>query len=251
MKRVVTALFLVPIAVYAALFAPWWFFLAIITLVALLCFREYAAITESFAPLGYIAGILILIAPPHELVLLFILSTLAAMCLVLSARDLAKGFASTSALVLGIIYVFGAWKTGILLHDLNPHWLMFGLMVNWVGDTGAFYVGKNFGRRKLAPAVSPGKTWEGAIASAVTGIAFGLIYLPLTIKGTSLLSAGLLALAANVAGQVGDLAESAIKRGGGVKDSGNILPGHGGILDRVDSTLFALPVLYSLLTFLR
>jgi phosphatidate cytidylyltransferase len=99
--------------------------------------------------------------------------------------------------------------------------------------------------------VSPGKSWEGAAASVVTGVVFGLIYLPLTINGTSLLAAGLLALAANVAGQVGDLAESAIKRGAGVKDSGTILPGHGGVLDRVDSTLFALPVLYTLLTFLR
>jgi phosphatidate cytidylyltransferase len=76
-----------------------------------------------------------------------------------------------------------------------------------------------------------------------------VIYLPLAIKGTSFLAAGLLALAANVAGQIGDLAESAIKRGAGVKDSGSMLPGHGGWLDRVDSTMFALPVLYSLLTF--
>ena len=153
--------------------------------------------------------------------------------------------------MVGILYIFGAWKTGILLHDLNPHWLMFGLMVNWVGDTGAYYVGKNFGRHKLAPSVSPGKTWEGAVASAVTGVVFGMIYLPLAIRGTSLLVAGLLALAANVAGQVGDLAESAIKRAAGVKDSGSLLPGHGGLLDRVDSTTFALPVLYSFLTFLH
>jgi len=128
--------------------------------------------------------------------------------------------------------------------------LMFGLMLNWIGDTGAYYVGKNFGRHKLAPAVSPGKSWEGAAASAVTGVAFGLIYLPLAIKGTSLLMAGLFALVVNVAGQVGDLAESVIKRGAGVKDSGSLLPGHGGILDRVDSTMFALPVLYTLSTLL-
>lgn len=250
MKRVVTALFLVPISVYAALFAPWWFFFAIIALVSLLCFREYALITESFARLGYVAGLLILIAPrPDEMFLLIVLSTLAAMCLTLSADNAGKGFARTASLVLGIIYIFGSWKTGILLHDINRNWLMFGLMVNWVGDTGAYYVGKNFGRHKLAPSVSPGKSWEGAAASAVTGIAFGMIYLPLTIHGTSLVEAGLLALAANVAGQVGDLAESAIKRGAGVKDSGSLLPGHGGLLDRVDSTLFALPVLYSLLLF--
>jgi phosphatidate cytidylyltransferase len=251
MKRVITAFFLVPIAVYTALFAPWWLVVIVVGLVAVLAFREYAAITGSFAPLGYVAGILILVAPQHETILLMILSALAAMCLLLSAEDPAKGLMRVPALAMGIIYVFGSWKTGLLLHDMNPHWLMFGLMVNWVGDTGAYYVGKNFGRHKLAPSVSPGKTWEGAAASAVTGVAFGMIYLPLTIKTTSLLVAALLALAANVAGQVGDLAESAIKRGAGVKDSGSLLPGHGGILDRVDSTMFALPVLYTMLTFLR
>ena len=127
---------------------------------------------------------------------------------------------------------------------------MFALMVNWIGDTGAYYAGRQFGRHKLAPAISPGKSWEGAVASALTAIVFGQIYLPLAIPGTSLLKAGLLALAANVAGQAGDLAESAIKRGAGVKDSGTLLPGHGGMLDRVDSTLFALPVLYALVTLL-
>jgi phosphatidate cytidylyltransferase len=262
MKRVLTAFLLVPGAVYAALFAPWWFFLAIVAIVATLCFHEYATITQAFAPVGLVAGLLILIAPQRETILLIILSTLAAMCLPLAALDLEKSVMRSAALVLGIIYIFGSWKTAILLHDslderaafgvsAGHHWLMFGLMVNWIGDTGAYYVGRNFGRRKLAPSVSPGKTWEGAAASAATGLAFGLIYLPLAIKGTPLLVAALLALAANVAGQIGDLAESAIKRGFGVKDSGTILPGHGGFLDRVDSSIFALPVLYTLLTFLR
>jgi phosphatidate cytidylyltransferase len=263
MKRVVTALFLVPIAVYSALFAPWWFFLAIIVLVSLLCFREYAEITGSFAPLGYIAGILILIAPQHETILLIVLTALASMCLPLWSREpLEKSVPKTAEVFLGIVYIFGAWKAGILLHDsadkpglfgvpAGHHWIMFGLMVNWIGDTGAYYVGRKYGRRKLAPAVSPGKTWEGAAASAITGLIFGLIYLPWTIPGTPLWAAGGIALATNVAGQIGDLAESAIKRGAGVKDSGSLLPGHGGFLDRVDSTMFALPVLYTLQGFLR
>lgn len=251
MKRVLTAIFLVPIAVYSVLFAPWWVFSAVVVILAVLCFREYAAITESFAPLGYVAGLLVLAAPRDETVLLFLISALAALCLTLTAEDQGRGFARAAALALGIVYVFGAWKTGMFLHDLNPNWLMFALGVNWVGDTGAYYIGKNFGRHKLAPAVSPGKSWEGSVASVITGVAFGLMYLPLTIKGTSLLEAGLLAVAANIAGQVGDLAESAIKRGAGVKDSGTLLPGHGGFLDRLDSTLFAMPILYSLLTFLK
>jgi len=248
MKRVVTALFLIPIAVYSVMFAPWWAFFGVVAILAILSFHEYAVITQSFAPLGYVAGILILFAPGHETMLLILLSTLAAMCLTLTAAEPGRGFTRAAALVLGIIYIFGAWKAGILLHDMNPNWLMFALGVNWIGDTGAYYVGKNFGRHKLAPAVSPGKSWEGAVASLVFGIAFGIVYLPLTIKGVSLAEAGLIALAANIAGQAGDLAESAIKRGSGVKDSGTLLPGHGGFLDRLDSTLFAMPVVYTLLT---
>jgi phosphatidate cytidylyltransferase len=262
MKRVVTAFFLVPIAVYGTLFAPEWFFLGIAALVAVLCFSEFAKITNSFAPVGYVAGILILLAPPRETVMLFILATLAALCLPLAGGDLEKAVGRAASLVMGIVYIFGSWKTAVLLHQsfdrpaafgvsAGHHWMMFGLMVNWIGDTGAYYVGKNFGRRKLAPAVSPSKTWEGAIASAVTGVVFGLVYLTLAIPGTSLLIAGGLALIANVAGQVGDLAESAIKRGVGVKDSGTMLPGHGGFLDRVDSTMFAMPVLYTVLTFIQ
>jgi phosphatidate cytidylyltransferase len=262
MKRVITALLLVPAAVFSALFAPWWLFFAAVALVAMLSMSEYAAMTESFAPLGYVAGLLMLLAPEHQVLPLIVLAALAAMCVPLSADNLERGFVRAAALVLGIVYIFGSWKTGILLHDGAPkpgafgvpaghHWLMFGLMVNWIGDSGAYYFGKNFGRHKLAPVVSPGKSWEGAAASATTGVLFGLIYLPLTIPGTSPLVAGLLALAANVAGQVGDLAESAIKRGVGVKDSGSLLPGHGGMLDRVDSTMFALPVLYALTSFLR
>jgi phosphatidate cytidylyltransferase len=262
MKRIVTGLVLGLIGIFTALFAPWWLFFGVAVLVAVLAFREYAQIMGSFAPLGYVAGVLMLIAPQQQWIPLVVLSCLAAMCLPLAAPDLERALARSGALVMGMIYIFGAWKTGILLHDsaaspaafgatAGQHWLLFALSVNWVGDTGAYYVGRKFGRHKLAPQVSPGKTWEGAAASAVSGVVLGAIYLPLTIPGTSPVIAALFGLAANAAGQVGDLAESAIKRGAGVKDSGALLPGHGGILDRVDSTMFALPVVYTLVSLLH
>jgi phosphatidate cytidylyltransferase len=261
MKRVLTAFLLVPIAVYSALFAPPLICTGVIALVACLCFFEYAKITGSFAPLGFAAGLLILAAPPQLTTLIVILTALGAMCVPLAAPDMEKAVARSATLILGVVYIFGSWKTAILLREIDEpplrhltagrHWLMFGLMVNWIGDTGAYYVGRKFGRRKMAPSVSPGKTWEGAAASTVTGLIFGLIYLPLTITGISIFKAGFMALAANAAGQAGDLAESAIKRGAGVKDSGALLPGHGGMLDRVDSTMFALPALYALLLLWR
>jgi phosphatidate cytidylyltransferase len=261
MKRVLTALFLVPIAVYSALFAPEWIFTGVIALVACLSFYEYAKITGSFAPLGYVAGLLVLLAPLPVLPPILFLTALAALCIPLAAADLTKSVASAGMLILGVLYIFGSWKSGILLHGIDSpvtphltagrHWLMFGLMVNWIGDTGAFYVGRRWGRHKLAPIVSPGKSWEGAIASTATAILFGAIYLPLAIPEVSIPMAAAVGVMANAAGQLGDLAESAIKRGAGVKDSGSMLPGHGGILDRLDSTLFTLPVLWGMVSVLH
>jgi phosphatidate cytidylyltransferase len=124
---------------------------------------------------------------------------------------------------------------------------MYGLALNWVGDIGAYYVGRPFGKHKLAPRVSPKKSWEGSIASVVTSGILGTLYLQRFLPAVPLGEAIGLTVAANVAGQFGDLAESAMKRGARVKDSGGILPGHGGFLDRVDSTLFALPVIYGFL----
>ena len=260
MKRALTALVLVPVAVYSVLFSPPQLFLAVVVLFGVLCFREYARITNAYAMPGYVAGVLILIAPLNQAALILFLTALAAMCLTMSAEDFGKGASRAGALVLGVAYVFGAWKTAILLHEIDGpgfkgiaagrYWLMFSLIVNWIGDTGAYYVGRKFGKHKLAPRVSPGKSWEGAAASAVTGVIFGMVFLPLTITGMSLWVAGIISLVANAAGQIGDLAESALKRGAGVKDSGTLLPGHGGILDRMDSSLFAMPVVYTLVMLL-
>jgi phosphatidate cytidylyltransferase len=128
---------------------------------------------------------------------------------------------------------------------------MFALLVNWVGDAGAYYVGKAFGRHKMAPRVSPQKSWEGAAASLVTSVLIAGGYLMHFVPAIGAPLAIGFAAAANVAGQLGDLVESAMKRGAGIKDSGAILPGHGGFLDRVDSTLFSLPVVYALAASLK
>ena len=147
-------------------------------------------------------------------------------------------------LLFGVVYIFGSWRLAIPLRDASPYWLLFALALSWVGDTAAYYVGKSFGRHSLAPRVSPKKTWEGSAASVAGSVVFGWLFLRVFLPQVPAWHAMTLAAAANAAGQAGDLAESAIKRGAGVKDSGSILPGHGGLLDRVDSTLFAMPVVY-------
>ncbi len=132
---------------------------------------------------------------------------------------------------------------------LPRKWIFFALAVIFAGDCGAYYIGKNFGSRKLSPKVSPGKTVEGAIggfsASLVVALCFALA-VPLGERLSTVLGLGAIL---NVAGQLGDLAESLIKRSRGIKDSSHILPGHGGLLDRLDSLLLAFPTLYYLIIF--
>ncbi|MCD6497945.1 MAG: phosphatidate cytidylyltransferase [Deltaproteobacteria bacterium] len=147
----------------------------------------------------------------------------------------------TAVLYAGVLFAFVA-----LLKRLPQGWKWLVLLASviWLGDTGAYFTGRAFGKHKLYPTVSPKKTWEGAFGGLVSSLAAGAVavlwYLP------ELHWMGVLfgVVPAAVFGQAGDLCESLIKRAYGVKDSGRILPGHGGILDRVDALLFAAPYLY-------
>ncbi len=249
MKRVLTALALIPTVAWVVLWADSWIFLAVLAAVACLCYREYNDIAADYgfgAPgvAGYGAGLLLLFAPDVPWIAVVIL-TLVILVMVMRVENLAHALPRAALLLTGIVYVFGCWRCARPLRELSPHWLMYGLMLNWVGDIGAYYVGRPFGKHKLAPRVSPNKSWEGSLASVVTSTLVGTIYLQRFLPSVPLRQAIALTVAANVAGQLGDLAESAMKRGANVKDSGAILPGHGGFLDRVDSTLFALPVIYA------
>lgn len=253
MSRVLTALVLIPVVVFAILSGYFWVFFAVLAAVALLCFREYCGIFglgKRLLLLGSVAGLLVLLAVTRVEWLLLLGAALAALSVSMAADDLSAAQCRAGSVTLGVLYIFGSWKTASLLWQMNPYWLIFGLVLNWVGDSGAYYVGRKFGRHKMAPQVSPGKSWEGAAASLISSVTLSAVILPRVIPGVPIALAAGLAVAGNVAGQLGDLAESALKRGAGVKDSGTLLPGHGGMLDRVDSALFTLPVLYTLLTVL-
>jgi len=248
MKRVVTALLLIPAFCYLILWAPHWAFLVAAAAVGVLCFREYAelvALHQLPKPglFGYAAGLLILLLPGKDPAFVVLVAILA-LALALRLSDLVESLPGAAALVLGVLYVFGTLRCGIDLRTIHPYWLFFALSLNWVGDIAALYVGRLFGTHKLAPHVSPAKTWEGSAASVAASLIYGAIYLPRLLAAVPLAEGLALTAAANVAGQFGDLCESALKRGAGVKDSGTLLPGHGGWLDRVDSGLFALPVVY-------
>ena len=254
MKRILTAALLIPVVSYVALWAPQWVFLIVVSVVALLCHYEYAGIVAGHGivppgPVGYAAGLCMLLVRRHE-VLLLILLALLVLTLAFRFKDLASGLPSAAAVVLGVLYIFGAWRCAVLLREASPYWLFYALALSWVGDTAAYYAGSAAGRHKLAPRLSPGKSWEGAAASVAASLLFGIFYLGWLLPSVSILERVIISAAANVAGQVGDLSESAMKRGAGMKDSSGLLPGHGGWLDRVDSTLFAMPAVYLLLVLL-
>jgi phosphatidate cytidylyltransferase len=148
--------------------------------------------------------------------------------------------------VLGPLYVALPLAMMILI-DKRPNgnmWLFFLLAVIFANDTGAFYCGKIMGRHKLYPLISPNKTWEGAVGGILLSILTAFVFLQ--IWHIDMFNWGILVLVITmtILAQVGDLAESMLKRNKGIKDSGKILPGHGGLLDRIDGLLFAIPALY-------
>ena len=255
MKRVLTALVLVPIVTWLCLWAPQLVLLAATALVATLCFREYRRLAAAHGmavpgPLGYAAGLIVLLVPTVHISLLF-LALVFTVVLALRAGDLKSVLLSGAGLVFGLVYVYGAWRCGVELRVISPHMLLYALSINWIGDVAAYVTGSTLGRHKLASRVSPGKTWEGFFGSLFATMLYGMAFLYYFQPSMPLYFSAALSAVANVGGQMGDLAESAMKRGAGMKDSGTMLPGHGGWLDRVDSSLFTLPIVYFLLAHLK
>ena len=300
MKRVLTAVILIPIVVLALFKAPLWLFTLLVLGVALLAAREYFDIAEAtgfrpFRGLSYLFLVLTFVVvwglsspidpggPGNEFAsiiffygippivlgapLLFMLDSMRRQELSQALPD-----AAVSYLVLPYAGFTLALLPLMRTTPSGPVYLLFLMLLVWSGDITAYYVGRAVGKHKLAPRVSPGKTWEGAIASTIGSVIvaamlfhfssavvsglvrIGLLQKPFKLFGpeTGIDARPLVSIPfvytlifpifVNVAAQLGDLFESAIKRGAGVKDSGTLLPGHGGVLDRIDALLFALPV---------
>ena len=181
---------------------------------------------------------------PLELVFFIFLLGCAAIVFT-SKRPLADALGDLGISAAGLVFIALPLSSVVRIHAVDvigPKLLLFTLVLVWAGDTLAYFVGRSFGRMPMAPQLSPKKTWEGAAAnvlgSAIVGVA---LFRWLNLDA---FQAVLMACLANVAGQAGDLLKSAYKRGAGVKDSGTLLPGHGGILDRIDALILAVPVVW-------
>lgn len=163
-----------------------------------------------------------------------------------SVRDLTFDVAIVAKVTFGILYIPFLLSYFILLRatDKGVLWVLFVLILAFAGDITALYIGKYFGRHKLSPIISPGKTVEGTIGLILGSTLACLIFSYFFFPGLSLIKIGILAIIGSIVGQLGDLCESAIKRNYGLKDASSLLPGHGGLMDRLDCLLFIVPFVY-------
>lgn len=164
---------------------------------------------------------------------------------VAGSGELPKRFEALTRLAFGILWIGLLWSlVGLRSLDSGLEWLFMALVVAWASDSGAYLVGRRFGRHPLAPAISPKKTREGFFGGVVAAVLAVVWLTSSVLPDVPALVAAALGLVLSVAGVVGDLAESLVKRTFGVKDSGWIMPGHGGMLDRIDSVMFVAPLAY-------
>ncbi|MFC2001918.1 phosphatidate cytidylyltransferase [Chloroflexota bacterium] len=259
-KRVITALCGIPLLVAVVWFdepLPWFtIVIAIWGLLAAFEFYRMVAVSKvlSLTILGLFWTLLFILHPHFNFSVPLLLTSAIVLSMILlvlrSSRD--GAFASWAWTIAGILYV--GWLLSYLVAlrlDAGRDWVFFTLFTTFGSDTAAFYIGRAFGKHYLAPRISPKKTWEGAIAGVLGAIVVSLLFtLPTPISlHLSYGQAILLGLLVSIFGQFGDLSESLLKRNMGVKESGTLVPGHGGILDRMDSIVFAGVVVYLYYTF--
>lgn len=250
LTRILTALVLAPLVIWLIMWGPPWGIATLIIGAAAACFLEIfqmvlpgrtlervagtllgvgALVTFVFAPVGYwsIVGAVALLVPP---------------CVVLVRPEPIEGAALRMFTLWGaLLYLVATFACALNLGK-TPGALMMSFLIIWCGDSGAYFVGKGIGAHKLYPLISPKKTVEGSIGGLIASaaVAYGMqgTLLPDVSTQTVLLAA----VGGGALGQIGDLVESALKRSANVKDSGSLLPGHGGMLDRLDGFLFAVPL---------
>jgi phosphatidate cytidylyltransferase len=290
-KRVATAVVLIPLVLILVLKAPLYVLALVAGGVAVLAIAEFLKLVTPYgvqpltlATYVFVALFFVFVivastsrTPLVETTAMVYGTTLAAalapfvfltVAMRMRPANLASGYPAAAAAVFAFAYIAipMALLIGIRQQPAGAIWTIYTLLAVWAGDIFAYFVGKSLGRHRMSPQISPKKTWEGAAASIVASVIVGTVWIQHAPGiSSTLLRAGLierpggmfglerpplwpiilLSAVVNIAAQLGDLVESLIKRGAGVKDSGTILPGHGGMLDRIDAMLFAVPVVWA------
>jgi len=289
-QRIATAVILIPIVLLLVLKAPLFVLAIVAGAVALLAIAEFLKLATQFgvqplwrATYVYVALFFVFViaaaanrVPLVETTAMIFGLTLAValapflfLTIAMRRTELASGYPAAAASVFAFAYIAIPMALLVQLRQqpAGAILVIYTLLVVWAGDIFAYFVGKGLGRHWMSPAISPKKTWEGAIASVVASVIVGWLWIEHAPEISAFLLrhglierrdgifssqqlpplASIIVLSAvvNVAAQLGDLVESLIKRGAGVKDSGSILPGHGGMLDRIDAMLFAVPVVWA------
>jgi phosphatidate cytidylyltransferase len=277
-KRVATAAVLIPFAVGIVLWGSTALLALVVALVTLLALFEYFALGEAIGHRAYrfwtasCALLLIFVqwfattwpsdyltemelryrqafrffggAPAIPETLFFFVLGIAVLSL-WTKRPMVEALPAAGISCSALLLVAFPLSYTVRLHAVpvqGPQVLLFALVITWVGDSAAYFAGRSIGKHALAPHLSPKKTWEGTVASFVGSLAVAFVFVRfMTVPLPHLLA---MAAVGNVAGQVGDLLESAYKRSAGIKDSGSLLPGHGGVLDRIDALILAIPVVW-------
>jgi phosphatidate cytidylyltransferase len=255
-KRWITGIIAAPALLLIIWYGSEEVFAAFITLIILATFHEYnrlvfgmnyfrqrweGMIIAFFVPLAFFTGDfrLILSVVAFSIIIVFIL-------FLMRLKEQPFEINSPGLMVLGLMYIPFMVSHFILIRCVENGilWVLFILVLAFSGDIAAFYVGRTWGRRKLIPAISPGKTVEGTLGLIVGSVSGCILFKALFFPSLDLVHAVILGFVGSIIGQLGDLCESAIKRAAGVKDSGSILLGHGGFLDRLDCLIFIVPLVY-------
>lgn len=269
LQRLITAIIAIPLLYLYVTKLPTQYFLLLLSLISFLAQLEFYRmyhVKQPFSILGLIFGLLILLHPiilVHSNIISnysfsshFYLYVCVAFFLLISSLRLfvlknpVDALKDISAPVIGVLYIPTLLLIQWFLRLEGLHWIFFLYATVWISDSFAYYIGKNIGKRKLYTNISPNKTIEGAIGSVLGGGISGILMGFFIIENVNiyvLLSFGIII---GIVSIIGDLAESMFKRDTNTKDSGSLIPGHGGFLDRIDSALFAGPVLYLLISLL-
>jgi phosphatidate cytidylyltransferase len=257
-KRLIVAAILLPLLYLYIMYLPAGYFFVLMSAISLTAMSEFYSmyrVTGILKYLGLLAGLAVIslsfFSRGHLLDAVIISAMVIMAARLLFKRDPLSSLHDLAAPLTGILYIPGLILFQAQIREIGPEWIIFLYATVWASDSLAYYLGKGIGKRKLYKEVSPNKTLAGAVGSLIGGAAGALIMMATIVPSLHATAAVLTGIIIGAISIIGDLIESMFKRDAGVKDSSIMIPGHGGILDKIDGSLFSGPVLYWILTVIK